>query len=63
MKDLQDIIFKTSRVVPTAWDMHHEKFNCACHLEITDMTITEVVKAFNIPHVEAREMIDNFLKR
>jgi hypothetical protein len=35
MMGIHKIIMRTLKVVPNAWDMNHQKFNCDCHMELT----------------------------
>ena len=35
-EEISKVLHNNLKVVPKAWDMHGEKFNCDCHLEITD---------------------------
>jgi len=36
MMDIHKIIMRTLKVVPKAWDVNHQNFNCDCHMELTD---------------------------
>lgn len=38
MLDIHNIIMNTLMVVPKAFDMDNDKFNCDCHLELTERT-------------------------
>ena len=45
---VHNIIMKTLKVVPKAYDMHGENFNCDCHMELTDETYKLIGKTFNV---------------
>jgi len=35
-EEISKVLYNNLKVVPKAYDMHGENFNCDCHLEITD---------------------------
>jgi hypothetical protein len=58
--DIQKIVMNTLKVVPKAWDMHGQNFNCDCHLEVTDRTFQLVSKRFNTTIEDAIRMVDDY---
>ena len=60
--DIYNILEKTMIVVPTAWDMHHEKFNCGCHLELTNKTYEMIGERFNTNIDESKKIVDEYFK-
>lgn len=58
--DIHKIIMKTLKIVPKAWDMNHQKFNCDCHMEITDETYELVGERFNTTAEEGEKIVDNY---
>jgi len=45
MMGIHKIIMRTLKVVPNAWDMNHQKFNCDCHMELTSLLAQLIVKS------------------
>jgi hypothetical protein len=60
MMDIHKIIMRTLKVVPKAWDMNHQHFNCDCHLELTDYTYKLVGDRFNTDIDGSKKIIDNY---
>lgn len=61
MDKIGEIIYKTSRVVPTAFDMGGRNFDSGCHMEVTDRTFESVSREFGVGLEEAREMVEGYL--
>ena len=59
---IHNIIMKTLTVVPKAWDMHHENFNCDCHLELKD-TYLMIGDRFNVTPEVSKEIIELYFKQ
>jgi len=57
---IHKIFLRTSKVVPTEWDMHHIYFNCGCHLEPTQKTYELISNEFNISLESAQEKFNEF---
>ena len=60
MMDIHKIIMKTLKIVPKSWDMNSQKFNCDCHMEITNETYELVGERFNTTPEESKEIVDNY---
>ena len=61
MIDIHKIIVRTMRIVPKAYDVSGENFNCDCHLEMTDNTYRLVGNRFNKTQEEGELIVDNYL--
>ena len=60
MMDIHKIIMRTLKVVPKAWDMNHQNFNCDCHMELTDKTYELVGDRFGTTLEEGKKIVDNY---
>ena len=60
MMDIHKIIMRTLKVIPNAWDMHHQNFNCDCHMGLTDKTYTLVGRRFNTDIEGGKKIVDNY---
>jgi hypothetical protein len=60
MIEIHKIIMRTLKIVPKAWDMNHQKFNCDCHMELTDKTYELVGERFNTTSEEGKKIVDNY---
>jgi hypothetical protein len=60
MMDIHKIIMRTLKVVPNAWDMNYQKFNCDCHMELTDKTYELVGNRFNTDIEGGKKIVDNY---
>jgi hypothetical protein len=60
MMDIHKIIMSTLKVVPKAWDMNHQNFNCDCHMELTDKTYELIGERFNTISEEGKNIVDNY---
>ena len=59
--DIHNIIMKTLKVVPKAWDMHHQNFNCDCHLKLTDETNQLIGEKFNLDNNDSQKLLEEYL--
>jgi len=57
---IHDIIIETVKLVPKAWDMHHQKFNCDCHLELTEETYHKIGEKLNSTPEEAIMIVEDY---
>lgn len=60
MTDIHKIIMRTSKVVPKAWDMNHQNFNCNCHMELTDKTYELVGDRFGTTPEGGEKIVDDY---
>lgn len=60
MTDIHNIIMSTLKIVPKAWDMHRQKFNCDCHFELTDETYKLVGERFNTTPEGGEKIVDRY---
>ncbi|MFM6130382.1 MAG: hypothetical protein ACKPBV_16930 [Sphaerospermopsis kisseleviana] len=56
---ISKILRNNMRVVPKAWDMNDQNFNCDCHLEITDRAYA-IIGEGGIS--KGKNIVDNYLK-
>lgn len=61
VNDLHRIFMNNLKVVPKAYDMHGENFNCDCHLETTDNTYKLIANRFNASIEDAINIVDKYL--
>ena len=61
MEDIHKILMRTMKIVPKAWDMHHQNFNCDCHLELTDKTYKLIGDRFDVTLEESKGIVDSYL--
>ncbi|MCK9574720.1 MAG: hypothetical protein WC979_03310 [Candidatus Pacearchaeota archaeon] len=52
------LVRSTLKIVPKAYDMHGQNFNCDCHLEITDKSYSTVANKYGISLMHAKECIE-----
>ena len=62
MVDIHNIIMRTMKIVPKAWDMHHQNFNSDCHLELTDETHEMVGERFNTTPEEGKKIVEDYFE-
>jgi len=58
-EEIGKILRENLKVVPNAWDMHGENYNCDCHLEIKSKAY-EIIGEGNFER--GKEIVEDYLR-
>ena len=58
-EEISNVLHNNLKVVPKAYDMHGENFNCDCHMEIMDKAY-QIIGEGDID--KGKTLVDEYLK-